>query len=171
MTAKTAGPGAAPQPVTQRTPAFCVPSGQQADGASHGPVAARTASPGTWRVVAALLMVIGIGWNAGLEAQPFHPAMVGISALAVHILPLAALMYLLVPALRSGLASAHPGRGISIAAAAALAFGIFSTIFSATHPHSTMGIHNVNDALPIAILEAGALLWLVAGRRAARTAR
>jgi hypothetical protein len=152
-------------------PAVSAPSGQQADGASHGPVAARTASLGTGRVVAALLMVIGIGWNAGLEAQPFHPAIVGISALAVHILPLAALMFLLVPALRSGLAGAHPGRGISIAAAVALAFGIFTTIFSATHPHASMGIHHINDALPIVILEAGALLWLVAGRRVARAAR
>ena len=28
-----------------------------------------------------------------------------------------------------------------------------------------MGIHDINDVLPIAILDAGALLWLVRGRR------
>lgn len=171
MTTTTAGPGAAPQPVTTAKPAIFAPSGQQADSTSQQADATRTGSLGTGRVVAALLMVTGIGWNAGLEAQPFHPATVGISALAVHILPLAVLMLLLVPALRSGLAGAHPGRGISIAAVVALAFGIFSIIFSATHPHASMGIHDVNDALPIAILEAGALLWLVAGPRAGRAAR
>lgn len=51
------------------------------------------------------------------------------------------------------------------AAVLALAFGLFSAVFSVTHPHAVMGIHDVNDVLPIAILDAGALLWLVRGRR------
>jgi hypothetical protein len=72
---------------------------------------ARVGSPGTSGVVAGLLMVTGIGWNAGLEAQPFHPAMLGVTALAVHILPLVALMIFLV----RGLAGARKGRGVSIA--------------------------------------------------------
>ena len=58
-----------------------------------------TGSPGTSGVVAGLLMVTGIGWNAGLEARPFQPAMMGVTALVIHILPLAALMVFLVPAL------------------------------------------------------------------------
>lgn len=49
------------------------------------------------------------------------------------------------------------------AAVLALAFGLFSAVFSVTHPHAVMGIHDVNDVLPIAILDAGALLWLVRG--------
>ena len=126
-----------------------------------GSHAGTTGSPGTSGVVAGLLMVTGIGWNAGLQAQPFHPATVGVIALAIHILPLAALMVFLVPAL----ASASRRRGVSVAAVIALAFGLFSTVFAITHPHATVGIHDINDVLPIAILDAGALLWLVRGRR------
>lgn len=117
--------------------------------------------PGTSGVVAGLLMVTGIGWNAGLEARPFHPVMMGVTALVIHILPLIALMVFLVPAL----ASDSRRRGVSLAAVIALAFGVFSAVFSITHPHAVMGIHDINDVLPIAILEAGALLWLVRGRR------
>lgn len=117
-------------------------------------------SPRTSGVVAGLLMVTGIGWNAGLEARPFHPAMMGAAALVIHILPLAALMVFLVPAL----ASSSRRRSVSVAAVIALAFGLFSAVFSITHPHAVMGIHDINDVLPIAILDAGALLWLVRGR-------
>ena len=120
-----------------------------------------TGSPGTGGVVAGLLMVTGIGWNAGLEARPFQPPMMGVTALVIHILPLAALMVFLVPAL----ASHSRRRGVSVAAVIALAFGLFSAVFSITHPHAGVGIHDINDVLPIAILDAGALLWLVRGRR------
>jgi hypothetical protein len=118
-------------------------------------------SPGTSGVAAGLLMVTGIGWNAGLQAQPFHPATTGVTALAVHILPLVALMVFLVPAL----ASPSRRRGVSVAAVIALAFGLFSAVFSITHPNAAMGVHDLNDVLPIAILDAGALLWLARGRR------
>jgi hypothetical protein len=129
--------------------------------APTGTHAGTTGSPGTSGVVAGLLMVTGIGWNAGLEARPFHPAMTGVTALVIHILPLAALMVFLVPAL----AGPSRRRGVSVAAVIALAFGLFSAVFSITHPHAVMGIHDINDVLPIAILDAGALLWLVRGRR------
>ena len=135
----------------QRTPATA-PTGTHAGTAG---------SPGTSGVVAGLLMVTGIGWNAGLEARPFHPAMLGVTALVIHILPLAALMVFLVPAL----ASSSRLRGGSVAAIIALALGLFSAVFSLTHPHATVGVHDLNDVLPIAILDAGALLWLVRGRR------
>jgi hypothetical protein len=124
-------------------------------------------SSGTSGVVASLLMVTGIGWNARLEARPFHPALMGVAALAAHVVPLVVLMIFLVPALtRSG-----RERGVTIAAVLALTFGVFSAVFSVTHPHSVMGIHNINDVLPIAILDAGALLWLIRGRRARSTYR
>jgi hypothetical protein len=129
--------------------------------APTGTHAGTTGSPISSGVVAGLLMVTGIGWNAGLEAQPFHPAMTGVVALVIHILPLVALMVFLVPAL----ASRSRQRGVSVAAVIALAFGLFSAVFSITHPHAVMGVHDINDALPIAILDAGALLWLVRGRR------
>jgi hypothetical protein len=116
-------------------------------------------------VLAGLLMASGIAWNAGLEAQPFQPVVIGVTALMVHILPLIALMLVLVPVLRSGPAGAGKGRGMTVAAVIALAFGVFSAVFSITHPHAVMGIHDVNDVLPFAILDAGALLWLVRGRR------
>jgi len=133
-----------------------------------GPIATTqpaTGSPGTSGVIAGLLMVSGIAWNAGLEARPFSPAIMGVTALMIHILPLVALMIFLVPVLRSETARARKGRGMSIAAVLALAFGVFSAVFSITHPHAVVGIHDVNDVLPIAILDAGALLWLVRGRR------
>jgi hypothetical protein len=135
----------------QRTPA----------AAPDGTHAGTAGSPGTSGVIAGLLMVTGIGWNAGLQAQPFSPATTGVIALVIHILPLAALMVFLGPALAS------PGRrrGVSVAAVIALAFGLFSAVFSITHPHASMGVHDLNDVLPIAILDAGALLWLVRGRR------
>ena len=135
----------------QRTPTTA-PTGTHA-GTAH--------SPGTSGVIAGLLMVTGIGWNAGLEARPFHPPMMGVTALVIHILPLAALMVFLVPAL----AGPSRRRGMSVAAIIALALGLFSAVFSITHPHAVMGIHDINDVLPIAILDAGALLWLVRGRR------
>ncbi|MGH3282852.1 MAG: hypothetical protein ACRDNW_27505, partial [Trebonia sp.] len=56
--------------------------------ASTGTHAGTTGSPGTSGVIAGLLMVAGIGWNAGLQAQPFHPATTGVIALVIHILPL-----------------------------------------------------------------------------------
>lgn len=129
--------------------------------AATGTHARTTGSPRTSGVVAGLLMVTGIGWNAGLEARPFQPAMMGVTALAIHVLPLVALMVFLVPAL----ASSSRRRGVSVAAVIALAFGLFSAVFSITHPHAVMGIHDINDVLPIAVLDAGALLWLVRGRR------
>jgi hypothetical protein len=129
--------------------------------ATTGINAGTTGSPGTSGVVAGLLMVTGIGWNAGLEARPFHPATLGVTALVIHILPLVALMVVLVPAL----ASSSRRRGVSVAAVLALAFGLFSAVFSITHPHAIVGVHDLNDVLPIAILDAGALLWLVRGRR------
>ena len=121
---------------------------------------------GTSGVIAGLLMVTGIAWNAGLEAQPFHPAMNGIAALSVHVTPLVAVMACLLPILRSDRAGTSRGRGLTVAAALGIAFGVFSAIFSVTHPHAVMGIHDVNDILPIAILDAGAVLWLVRGRPA-----
>jgi len=124
-------------------------------------------APATSSVVAGLLMATGIGWNAGLEAQPFHQVTVGVSALVVHVLPLVAVMIVFVRAWRG----ASRGRGVTIAAALALAFGAFSALFSVTHPHARMGIHDVNDILPIAILVAGALLWLVRGRKTHGTIR
>jgi hypothetical protein len=127
-------------------------------------VAAAPVAPATSSIIAGLLMASGIGWNAGLEAQPFHPLMVGISALAVHVLPLIAVVFVFVRAWRG----ASRGRGVTIAAVLAVAFGVFSGVFSMTHPHAQMGIHDVNDILPIAILVAGALLWLVRGRRTLR---
>ena len=85
----------------------------------------------------------------------------GVTALVIHILPLVALMVFIVPALAS------PGRrrGVSVGAVIALAFGLFSAVFSITHPHAVMAIHDINDVLPSAILDAAALLWLVRGRR------
>ena len=133
-------------------------------GPQRTPTSAPAGTTGLTRtsgVVAALLMVTGIGWNAGLQAQPFHPVLTGVTALVIHILPLIALMVFLVP----GLARAGRRRGVSVAAVIALAFGLFSAVFSLTHPHAGMGIHDINDALPIGILDAGALLWLVRGRR------
>lgn len=129
--------------------------------AGTGTHAGTTGLPGIGGVVAGLLMVTGIGWNAGLQARPFHPAMMGVTALVIHILPLVGLMVFLVPALaRSG-----RRRGVSVAAVIALAFGLFSAVFALTHPHAVVGVHDLNDVLPIAILDAGALLWLVRGRR------
>jgi hypothetical protein len=112
-------------------------------------------------------MPIGIAWNAGLQAQPFHPVLTGVAALSVHVLPLAILMLLVIPVLRSGSAGGRVGRGVSIAAVVALAFGAFSILFGVTHPHATMGIHDLNDLLPFAFLDIGALLWLVPLRRQA----
>ena len=119
-------------------------------------------------MVAGLLMVTGIAWNAGLEARPFQPAMMGVTALVIHIVPLAALMFVLVPVLVS--ATARRTR-MTVAAVIALAFGVFSAVFSITHPHAVAGIHDFNDVLPIAILDAGALLWLVRGAGAQAQAR
>lgn len=142
------------------TTTTCGPQ-QMPTTAPTGTHAGTTGSPGTIGVVAGLLMVTGIGWNAGLEARPFHPAMMGVTALAIHVLPLVALMVFLVPAL----ASSSRRRGMSVAAVIALAFGLFSAVFSITHPHALVGIHDINDVLPIAILDTGALLWLVRGPR------
>jgi prepilin signal peptidase PulO-like enzyme (type II secretory pathway) len=134
------------------------PQGTPATAAAH---AGTAGSPGTSGVLAGLLMVTGIGWNAGLQAQPFHPAATGVTALVIHVLPLAALMAFLGPAL----AGPRRRRGVSVAAVIALALGLFSAVFSIIYPHAAMGVHDINDALPIAILDAGALLWLVRGRR------
>jgi hypothetical protein len=49
-----------------------------------GTHAGTTGSPRTSGVVAGLLMVTGIGWNAGLQAQPFHPATTGVTALVIR---------------------------------------------------------------------------------------
>jgi hypothetical protein len=85
----------------------------------------------------------------------------------VHVLPLVGVVFVFVRAWRG----ASRGRGVTIAAVLAVAFAVFSAVFSVTHPHAQMGIHDVNDVLPIAILVAGALLWLIRGRRTLRTDR
>jgi hypothetical protein len=63
---------------------------------------ARPVAPATSSVLAGLLMATGIGWNAGLEAQPFHQVMVGIFALAIHVVPLIAVVIVVVRAWRGG---------------------------------------------------------------------
>lgn len=153
---------------SQSTPASTTARDSRAANASHRQDAGGL---GTRRVVAALFMVVGAAWNAGLQAQPFHPVLSGVAALAVHVLPLAVLMLLVVPVLRSGSASGRLGRGVSIAAAIALVAGVFSILFSATHPHATVGIHDVNDLLPFVFLDVGALMWLVRMHRRVDRAR
>lgn len=134
-------------------------------------ITASDSAVGTSGLVSGMLMVIGIGWNAGLQAQPFHPLMVGAGALAFHLAPLVAVSVTLVRAMRPGAPDARKGRGLTIAALIALAFGVFSAAFSITHPHSAMGVHDINDLLPIAMLEAGAVLWLLRGRRGTASTR
>jgi hypothetical protein len=124
-------------------------------------------APATSSLMSGLLMATGIGWNAGLEAQPFHQVMVGVTALVIHVVPLVAVMIVFVRAWRG----ASRGLGATIAAVLALAFAVFSALFSVTHPHAQMGVHDVNDVLPIAILVAGALVWLVRGRKTHRADR
>lgn len=130
------------------------------------PVLAPAASAAS-SLAAGLLMATGIGWNAGLEAQPFHPVTVGVAALVIHVLPLVATMIVFVRAWTG----ASRGRGVTIAAVLALAFAVFSVLFSVTHPHAQQGIHDVNDVLPFAVLVAGALLWLARGRKTEHTDR
>lgn len=125
------------------------------------------AAPAASSLAPGLLMATGIGWNAGLEAQPFHPVTVGVAALVIHVLPLAATIIVFVRAWTG----ASRGRGVTIAAALALAFAAFSVLFSVTHPHAQQGIHDVNDVLPFAVLVAGALLWLARGPKARHTDR
>lgn len=160
MTSQTAAFSARPKRAKTVSSATAAP-------ATEATWAPASAAPATSSVVAGLLMASGIAWNAGLEAQPFHQVTVGISALVLHVLPLIAVMIVFVRAWRG----ASRGRGVTIAAVLALAFGAFSGVFSATHPLAQMGIHDVNDALPIAILVAGALLWLVRGRKGHRAGR
>jgi hypothetical protein len=93
---------------TYSSRAKTVPSATSATSTEAIPAPAPVA-PATSSLVAGLLMATGIGWNAGLEAQPFHQVMVGVSALVVHVLPLVAVMIVFVRAWRG----ASRGRGVT----------------------------------------------------------
>src|SRR5258708_38546465 len=91
--------------MTNSTAVFATASAPQTSGA------AVTGSLSTRRVAAAFLMVAGIGWDARLEARPFQPVTTRVTALVIHLLPLAALMVVALRAQPPGHWRAGQGRG------------------------------------------------------------
>jgi hypothetical protein len=115
------------------------------------------------RVAAIVLMAAGWGWISGNFVQPVTYTF-GIIADILHVLPLVALLLLSMAFFRTsdtlpGTVTTSKGARMGISIIALVAF----IILGALNPDpNSVGVHSFEDWMPVIVLGAGTLLWLVA---------
>lgn len=137
------------------------------------------------REVAGIILIAGgWGWISGNFVQPFLPFFYGGFVDILHFLPALVLLLLSQRFFRSFATTDAPGTstgtrsrdgrlGISIIAAfSIIACAIFLALGLSNPDPNSVGIHSIEDWLPVIVLNAGSLLWLstlLSARRGART--
>lgn len=132
------------------------------------------------QVAAVMLMAAGWGWISGNFVDPFLPFFFGGLIDVVHFVPAAVLLLLSMRYFRasgievsesagSGAAGARTGINI-VAVFSILACAVFVLLGLINPDPDSVGVHTIEDWLPVIVLNAGTFLWLstlVGARRAA----
>lgn len=132
------------------------------------------------QVAAVILMAAGWGWISGNFVDPFLPFFFGGLIDLVHFVPAAILLLLSMRYFHaSGIEvreSAGPGgagarTGISVVAVfSILACAVFVLLGMINPDPNAVGVHTIEDWLPVIVLNAGTFLWLSTLVRARREA-
>lgn len=122
------------------------------------------------QVAAVILMASGWGWISGNFVDPFLPFFFGGFIDLVHFVPAAVLLLLSMRYFRAsgvevresaGSGGASVRTGISVVAVfSILACAVF-VLLGLTNPDpNSLGVHTIEDWLPVIVLNAGTFLWL-----------
>jgi hypothetical protein len=115
------------------------------------------------QIAAILLMAAGWGWICGNFVQPVTQGY-GQFADLMHFLPFVALLLLSVRFFSNAVAGirSHGSRvGITIVAAFSILSLIVFIVLGAINPDpNSIGVHSVEDWMPVVVLGAGALSWV-----------
>ncbi len=116
------------------------------------------------QVAAIFLMAAGWGWAAGNFVQPANTSW-GATADIIHVLPLAALLLCGLPFVASA-AGGRMSRGARNGITALAVYGIIGcsvmiTLGLVNPDPNSVGVHTFEDWMPVIVLNAGTLLWLV----------
>lgn len=130
------------------------------------------------QVAAVILMAAGWGWISGNFVDPFLPFFFGGLIDLVHFVPAAVLLLLSMRYFRaSGIEvreSAGSGgarTGIDVVAVfSILACAVFVLLGMINPDPNSLGVHTIEDWLPVIVLNAGTFLWLSTLVRARRKA-
>lgn len=130
------------------------------------------------QVAAVVLMAAGWGWISGNFADPFLPFFFGWLIDLVHFVPAAVLLllsmrYFLAPGIevRESAGSGGARTGISVVAVfSILACAVFVLLGMINPDPNSLGVHTIEDLLPVIVLNAGTFLWLSTLVRTSRDA-
>lgn len=122
------------------------------------------------QVAAVILMAAGWGWISGNFVDPFLPFFFGGLIDLVHFVPAAVLLLLSMRYFHAsgmevresaGSGGARARTGISVVAAfSILACAVFVLLGMTNPDPNSVGVHTIEDWLPVIVLNAGTFLWL-----------
>ena len=118
----------------------------------------------TAQVAAIFMMAAGWGWTAGNFVQPANTSW-GAVADIIHVIPLAALLLCGLPyvaAAAAGKAASGQRNGITaVAVYGIVGCSVMITLGLINPDPNSVGVHTFEDWMPVIVLNAGTLLWLV----------
>jgi len=129
------------------------------------------------QLAALLIMVAGGGWNAGNFAQPSEPLWLDALTDLLHALPVILVVIFGLYYFGAAFDARQRGAdaltsprwaaiGISVIAVIVLTACLVLTILGVTNPNpNSVGVHNLDDAIPTILQVVGGLLWLVTAYR------
>lgn len=120
------------------------------------------------QVAGIILMAAGWGWISGNFVDPFFPFFFGGLIDVIHFLPVVALLLLTIRFVRlsgiqvqAGAGASGARTGISLVAVfSILACAVFVVLGAINPDPNSLGVHTLEDCLPVIVLNAGTLLWL-----------
>jgi hypothetical protein len=119
-------------------------------------------------IAGVILMAAGWGWISGNFVDPFLPFFFGGLIDLVHFVPAAVLVLLSMRFFRAsgievreggGRGGAHTGITV-VAAFSILACAVFVLLGMINPDPNSLGVHTIEDWLPVIVLNAGTFLWL-----------
>jgi hypothetical protein len=130
------------------------------------------------QIAGVILMAAGWGWISGNFVDPFLPFFFGGFIDLVHFVPAVVLLLLSMRFFRAsaievreggGPSGAHTGISI-VAVFSILACALFVILGLSNPDPNSLGVHTIEDWLPVIVLNAGTFLWLSTLVRARRAA-
>lgn len=132
------------------------------------------------QLTALLIAVAGGGWNAGNFAQPSDPLWLDALTDFLHALPVILIVIFGLYCFGAMLGDRQRGVdalvgprwapiGISVLAVIGIIACVVLTILGVTNPNpNSVGVHNLDDAIPAVLQVVGGALWLVTTYRLSR---